>query len=179
MDILTGALSLLTGGAAGGLFGLVGSLTGAWLKERAIKAEREFTKEKWAYELDLQKLQMQAKVQETEQELAIVSQQGAWQGLDQSVKHDTVLVRASSVWVNDVKSLFRPALTLVLQGGQIWIIWLVATGNETMTQVLIAPSNPVADLLRYAVFSWVFAAQTSVVWWYGDRAFAPPGMKNR
>ena len=178
MDILTGALSLLTGGAAGGLFGLIGSLTGAWLKERAIKAEREFTKEKWAYELDLQKLQMQAKVQETEQELAIVSQQGAWQGLDQSVKHDTVLVRASSGWVNDAKSLFRPVLTLVLQSLQAWVIWLLVTGSPQMIEILVNQS-PTTELLRYTVYSLVFAAQTAVVWWFGDRAFAPPGMKNR
>lgn len=179
MDILSVALSLLTGGAAGGLFGLIGSLVGAWFKERAIKAEREFQKDKWTYEKDILALNMQAKAQETEQELAIVSQQGAWQGLDQSIKHDTVLVRAASGWVNDLRSLFRPILTTMLQIGQVWIIWMVATQNEVMIQILTGPANPVAELLRYAVYSWVFAAQTSVVWWFGDRAFAPPGMKNR
>ncbi len=179
MDLLTGALSLLTGGAAGGLFGLIGALAGSWMKQRAIRAERDFKKEQWAYELDLQRLNMEARAQETEQELAIVSQEGSWDGLDRSTRHDTVLIEHSPGWVNAVKSLFRPVLTLVLQGVQAWIIWLLATGNAQMIEILIAEASPAAELLRYAVYSLVFAAQTAVVWWFGDRAFAPPGMKNR
>ena len=178
MDFLSGALDLLTGGVAGGLFGLIGSLAGAWLKERAIKAEREFKKEQWAYDLQLQQLNMQARAAETEQELAIVSQEGAWTGLEQSMRQETVLIEHSPGWVNAVKSLFRPMLTLVLQGVQAWVIWLLVSGSAQMVEILVNAS-PTTELLRYAVYSLVFAAQTAVVWWFGDRAFAPPGMKNR
>ncbi len=178
MDILSGALDLLTGGVAGGLFGLIGSLAGAWLKERAIEAERAFKKEEWAYELQLNEQQMKARAAETEQELAIVSQEGAWQGLDSSMRQETVLIEHSPGWVNAIKSLFRPVLTLVLQGVQAWVIWLLISGNQQMVEILVNTS-PTTELLRYAVYSLVFAAQTAVVWWFGDRAFAPPGMKNR
>lgn len=179
MDILSGILDLFTGGVAGGILGLVGSWLAAREKRAQLREERAFEEKKWKYDLDLQQLNMQARAQETEQELAIVSQEGAWTGLERSTQHDTMLIEHSSSWVNNIRSLYRPILTSVLQAGCIWIIWLIATGNETATQILIAPANPVADLLRYAVYSWVFAAQTSTVWWFGDRAFAPPGMKNR
>lgn len=37
----------------------------------------------------------------------------------------------------------------------------------------------VKDLLRYIVYSVVFTACTAGMWWFADRALAPPGLKNR
>lgn len=176
MDAL---INLIGAAAGGGIFGLIGSVFGWWAKRDALAQERKFEKEKWDYEARQMKLQMEARAAETEQELAIVGQEGSWDGLEASLGHDTVLVQHSSTWTNNVRSLFRPFLTTLLQAIQGWVIYLIATGNPQMIEVLANPTSPGAEILRYAVYSLVFAAQTSVVWWFGDRAFAPPGLKNR
>ena len=67
--------------ASGGLFGLLGSIVGAGSKYLQEKQRQAWQRQKWAYETELLKLQMEAKALETERELAIVSQQGAWDGL--------------------------------------------------------------------------------------------------
>jgi hypothetical protein len=175
-----GAIVDLIGAAAGGgIFGLIGSIFGWWATRDAIAQERAFEKDKWSYEQENMRLQMAARAAETEQELAIVSQEGSWTGLETSVQHDEAAGARASGWVNDVRSLFRPVLTLTLQGLQAWVIWLIASANVAMIEILANPSTPGADILRYAVYSLVFAAQTSVVWWFGDRALTPPKLKNR
>lgn len=176
MDFL---VDLVTGGIGGGILGLAGSLISGWMKQRAIESERRFEKEKWGYALQQKKLDMEASAQETEQELAIVSQEGSWQGLDRSTQHDTVLIEHSSSWVNNLKSLFRPILTTILQSGQLWMIYLFITADPMMMQIVNGSGDAASDIMKYVINSWVFAAQTSVVWWFGERAFAPPGMKNR
>lgn len=175
-----GAIIDIIGAAAGGgLFGLIGSIFGWWAKRDAAQLERAFEKDKWAYEQENMRLQMEARAAETEQELAIVSQEGSWDGLDASIQHDTVLIQRSSGWVNDLRSLFRPFLTASLQVAQCWVIYLIASGNAQMIEVLANPTSPGAEILRYSVYSLVFAAQTSSAWWFGERAFSPPNMKNK
>ena len=45
--------------------------------------------------------------------------------------------------------------------------------------VASAKEAEIKDLLRYMIYSLFFATTTAITWWFGDRAFAPPGMKNR
>jgi hypothetical protein len=111
---------------------------------------------------------------ETEQELAIVSQRGAWEGLNESQRSERS-IKNVHLWVNDVRALFRPALTLLLWVLAAWIFWLVIGGAliEWLKEV------DIKDILRYMIFSVFFSASTATVWWFGDRALSPPGQKNR
>ena len=138
------------------------------------KQRQNWVKEKWLHETKLLELQMQAKVVETEQELAIVSQEGAWVGLKESLRGDQSIKNVHR-WVNDIRALFRPFLTVLLWGIAAWIFWQVTSG----ALVEWLKDTDIAELIRYMVFSVFFSAGTATVWWYGDRALSPPSLKNR
>jgi hypothetical protein len=108
----------------------------------------------WLDETDLLKLQMQAKAAETEQEIHIAESQGSWNGLSASLTAEGAL-GSSYPWVNAVRALVRPALTL---------------GLATFLSAAFFAMAP-GDIDRaYVADSLVFAAVTSIVWWFGDRA---------
>lgn len=128
----------------------------------------------WDHETKLLKLQMKARAAETEQELAIVSQRGAWDGLGTSIEHDAA-IKTVHRWVNDCRALFRPVLTVLLAIGAGWVFSKVV-GGELVEWLKEAE---IADIIRYMIHTVFFTASTAVVWWFGDRAITPPGNKNR
>ena len=181
MDWLGEIGGLFANVASGGLFGLIGSIIGVGAKylqerQRQAWAEREMT-----HELRLLDLEMQRTTAETEQELAIVSQAGAWEGVRSTVAADAAGLAASPSWVNAIRSLFRPVLT----GGLVVIVWLIwsdlmaaiETGDGNL--LVLFTEAEIKDVLRYIIQAVVFAATTAVVWWFGERAMTPPGWKGR
>lgn len=175
-DILSTILGTGAAAAGGGIFGLLGSAVSAWMKMRQAKQQHEFEKDKWAYETELQKLNMQAKQEENEQAIALASSQGSWASLQASVAMERK-AGESYKWVNAVKDLFRPLLTaglFVLT----YLVFVDIVRPGGVLQTMLAPGELI-DLVKYIVYSVVFAATTAGVWWFGDRALSPPGMKNR
>lgn len=138
--------------AAGGIFGIVGTALGriAGYFERQQTFEQE--QKRWGHELALHELQMKAKAQESEMELAITQQQGSWAGLTESLKADAALGQGSQ-WVINMLRLVRPTLTLLL-----WLItgWIFAVTQD-------------GSIVEAAVF----AATAATLWWFGDRAPKP------
>jgi hypothetical protein len=154
MDILGDLLGTGASALTGGLFGLVGNI--ATKVFGYFEAKQAFTEKvaEWSHETDLLKLQMQAKAAETEQEIHIAESQGSWSGLSASLSAEGTLA-SSYPWVNAVRSLVRPALTL---------------GLATFLSAAFFAMAP-GDIDRaYVADSLVFAAVTSIVWWFGDRA---------
>jgi hypothetical protein len=154
MDILGDLLGTGASALTGGLFGLVGNI--ATKVFGYFEAKQAFTQKvaEWSHETDLLKLQMQAKAAETEQEIHIAESQGSWSGLSASLTAEGTL-QSSYPWVNAVRSLVRPALTL---------------GLATFLSAAFFAMAP-GDIDRaYVADSLVFAAVTSIVWWFGDRA---------
>lgn len=135
--------------AAGGLFGIFGTALGriAGYFERKQTFAQE-TK-RWDHELKLHELQMQARKQETEMELAIAAQEGSWQGLSASLAAEAATGPASQ-WVINLLRLVRPVLTILL--------WLITAWIFAKTQ-----NGSIAN-------SAVFAATAATLWWFGDRA---------
>lgn len=138
--------------AAGGVFGILGTalgrVAGFFERRQTFKQEQA----RWLHELELHKLQMQAKAQETEMELALAAQEGSWRGLQASIDAEAKL-GAASLWVINVLRLVRPSLTLLL-----WVItgWIFAvTQNGAIVEAA------------------VFAATAATLWWFGDRAPKP------
>jgi hypothetical protein len=146
--------SILTSGLSGGLFGLIGNVAG---KVIGIFETREaFTqkREEWSHEERLLDMQTKAHAAETEQELKVAAVSGSWSGLAESLKAETA-IGTSYPWVNAVRALVRPVLTIGLGG------FLCAAFF----------AMPASDSARGAISeSLVFAAVTAVVWWFGDRA---------
>lgn len=137
---------------AGGVFGIFGTGLGriaAYFERKQTFVQEE---KRWGHELKLHELQMKAKKQETEMELAIEAQKGSWRGLEASLKADANIGIASK-WVINVLRLVRPVLTLLL--------WLITGWIFSKTQ-----DGNIAS-------SAVFAATASTLWWFGDRAPKP------
>ena len=138
----------------GGLFGLVGNVATKIIGIFEAKQTFAQKKEEWAHEERLLDMQTKAKAAETEQELAVTASSGSWGGLTESLKSE-VAIGATYPWVNAVRALVRPALTLGLAG-------FLCTAFFAMTP---------GDIDRaYVADSLVFAAVTAIVWWFGDRA---------
>lgn len=158
--------------ASGGLFGLLGSVVGVFAKTYQEKQRQEWETKQQAYELQLLDMQMKQRAHETEHELAIVAQEGSWEGM-RSSQQFAMSNGETHMWVNDIKSLFRPVLTLVLWILSLYLFYSLADDSKMLSQ------PEVDELMKYMVYSIFFSASTATVWWFGDRALAPPGLKNR
>ncbi len=146
--------SLFDSALGGGLFGLLGNVAAKVIglfESRQTFAQK---KEEWSHEERLLDLQMKARAAETEQELAVTAASGSWSGLAESLKSETA-IGASYAWVNAVRAMVRPALTLGLGGFLCAAFFAVPAGD--------AARSAISDSL-------VFAAVTAIVWWFGDRA---------
>jgi hypothetical protein len=157
-DIVSTAASA----ASGGIFGIFGSVIGGLFKYFKAKQEHSFKKDEWNHELTLLDRQNKRAREEDEYELDKVVQQGSWDALGTSLSKQS-LPGPSYKWVDAVKDLYRPALT---------------TGLFILTWYIFAHTDDQA-LRTYVVNSVVFTACTAGMWWFADRAIAPPGMKNR
>lgn len=160
MDVLGDLLGTGASALSGGLFGLVGNI--ATKVFGYFEAKQDFTQKlaEWGHETDLLKLQMQAKTAETEQEIHVAESQGSWSGLATSLTAEGA-IGASYPWVNAARALVRPTLTI---------------GLATFLACAFFALTP-GDIDRaYIADSLVFAAVSSIVWWFGDRA---PGKSSR
>ena len=138
--------------AGGGLFGLFGTalgrLAGFFERKQTIAHEER----RWLHEVNLLELQQATHAQETEAELAIARTEGSWSGLEASLNAEAVIA-ASYRWVDAVRALTRPSLTLLLWGITL-AIWFSA---DAASQSSIAETA-------------TFAATAATLWWFGDRS---------
>ncbi len=189
-SIISSVVGVGTAAAGGGIFGLISAGLGAWAKHKQLQAERLYQEKKWDYELRLIDAQSERDRQRAEDDLKLASSEGAWRGLGSSIAHDraTAVSRYHWPWlgdaVNAVRSLFRPVLTT----GLFVLVYLIfrdlrgaiMSGDPDADNWLaVMTETEVRDLIKYIVYSVVFTAMTAGTWWFGDRAFTPPGMKHR
>lgn len=154
MDILDTLLGTGASALSGGLFGLVGNVAAKVIGIFEAKQEFAQKKEEWSHDERVLDLQAKAKAAAADQELAVTASSGSWSGLGESLKAETA-IGASYPWVEAVRALVRPALTLGLAGFLCAAFFALPAGDIDRAYV--------ADLL-------VFAAVTAIVWWFGDRA---------
>lgn len=181
-EIIGSVANVGTSAVSGGIFGIAGSLFGGVFKYFQTKQQQKFEQQKWAHELDLQKLELQRNREEDEHELAVIAQQGTWAGLDQSIKADATSTAAETYrWSKAIKELYRPFFTTAIFVFVYFIfedLLAIVQGKDAALSVVFSPGEA-KEVLFYIVNSVTFTASTAGVWWFGDRAFAPPGMKNR
>ena len=159
---------------SGGLFGLFGTVAGRVIgvfERRQTRADRaqDMAHEisRWRHEHEMQLLQMQARREETEDELAITATAGSYAGLSASLQADAVL--QAPVWVNAVRALVRPGLTPLL-----WVRGFLVFFRTASDAARCLAEADRAQLVSYIANSIVFAATAATLWWFGDRPFAPP-----
>ncbi|MEO1101820.1 MAG: hypothetical protein AAFW65_08235, partial [Pseudomonadota bacterium] len=100
-------IGLTASAAGGGLFGLLGTALGrvaGFVERRQTNAHEQA---RWMHESRLLELQMQARQEESEAEIALAETSGGWLGLEASVAADAA-IGASYKWVNAVRGLTRP-----------------------------------------------------------------------
>ena len=157
MDILGNVLGVASSAVGGGLLGIAGSLIGRVFTYLEKKQDQKFKLQQWEQEYKLQQLQIEARKQETEQEIALSTEQGRWAGLTASINADAN-GRSSYPWVAAVKDLMRPVITTLLIGLTAYVVIAIAE----------------RDIRIEVIYSIVFLTNTCVAWWFGDRA---PQMK--
>ncbi|MBF34334.1 MAG: hypothetical protein CME85_04430 [Henriciella sp.] len=148
MDPITGVAASAAGG---GLFGLIGTALGRVAGYFETRQRLRHETERWGHETRLLELQREARAEETEAELALAETSGRWAGLEASMAAEAA-IGESYPWVNAVRGITRPGLTLLL-----WVIsamiWLGADAAER------------AAITETATF----AATAATLWWFGDR----------
>lgn len=142
---------LAASAAGGGLFGLVGTLLGRIAQYAEQRQVQSHERARWSHESALFELEMKAKREQAGAEIAIADTRGRWTGLAASVNADAAIA-PSYKWVDAVRGLTRPTLTLTL-----WVI----TGG-----VYLAADPPARMAITETA---TFAATAATLWWFGDR----------
>lgn len=147
--------------ASGGILGIAGSLIGFIGNYFKSKLEHK------------QKLDLM------EMELKVKAQAGSWEGLRTSLQAESNIGQ-TYLWVNAVRGLYRPVLTtlLVIMSYVLFRDIIAAIGDKESLLTTVMTKIEIKDLLRYIVYSLVFSASTAIVWWFGDRSFTPPRIKD-
>ena len=144
-------IGLAASAAGGGVFGLLGTVIGraaGYFEQRQSQAHE---RARWQHEAHLAGLELQARREESEAAERLAETSGRWQGLAASIQAEAA-IGESYAWVNAVRALTRPILTLLL-----WLItWLV---------FLASPETEQAKIVETATF----AATAATLWWFGDR----------
>ena len=152
-------VSLLGTGASalgGGLFGLVGNVASKVIgifEAREVFAQK---KEEWGHDERVLDMQSKAATAANVQMLAATAASGSWSGLGESLKAEGA-IGSSYAWVNAVRALVRPLLTIGLCGFLGAMFFALSPNDAARSEISS---------------SLVFAAVTAIVWWFGDRAKA-------
>lgn len=156
--------------AGGGLFGVAGALAGRIIGLFEIKERRrdqalanEHEERRWKQEHEMQLLQLQSRREETESELALAESAGSWSALGASYAAEAA-IGATYQWVEAVRALVRPGLTLGL-----WCAVLAIFFHTASEQARWLAATDRASALAYLIDSVVFAATAATLWWFGDR----------
>jgi hypothetical protein len=173
-------MGVLGSAASGGVLGIASSALGGVFKYFQTKQAQAFKEKEWAQELRLQELELRRNREEDEHELDLIKDRGSWGGLSESIRADAAPADTYR-WSKTVKELYRPFFTT----GLFVLVWFVYRdlmnligGAEAGLDMVFSPGEA-KELVGYITHSIVFTAATAGMWWFGDRAFAPPGMKNR
>jgi len=165
MEWLDGLLGIAATAGSGGLFGVIGGLVGAVGKYFGEKQRQAWEVQKHAMMLDTMKMRQQ-----------IAASQGSWDGLTAAMTQQREPESSNvHMWVNDIRSLFRPMFTIMLWVLSAYIFYLLLNG--VLDSKFKAEGG--IELVKYIVHSVIFTAATAGTWWFADRALMPPGAKSR
>lgn len=146
-------LEMLFSALFGGATGLIGTLIGKGFAIWELKEKRKNLAMEQAHELALQERQAALRKTEMESELAIADL-NAWQAGRVASYQQAGPIGESYRWVNAVRGLTRPVLTVLL---------LALTGVVFMLAVDVGMQSDIVNQI-------VYLTAMAVAWWFGDRA---------
>ena len=137
-------IGLAASAAGGGIFGLVGTVIGRIAGFFERRQENVHEQARWTHEAGIIELQMKVRASELAGQESLAQTSGAWEGLAASMAAEAS-IGESYRWVNAVRALTRPLLTLLL-----WLITgLVYLGAQILrTEGLAQIPDPVFSLNR-------------------------------
>ncbi|MEQ9507108.1 MAG: hypothetical protein RLO80_12655 [Hyphomonas sp.] len=144
-------IGLAASAAGGGVFGLLGTVIGRIAGFFERRQENVQERARWTHEAAVIELQMKVRASELAGQESLAQTSGAWEGLAASMAAEAS-IGESYRWVNAVRALTRPLLTLLL--------WLI-TGLVYLGAAAEAKSG--------IVETTTFAATAATLWWFGDR----------
>lgn len=157
--------------ASGGLLGTIGAIASYWLKrgDRAREREHELKMAELATDQtrwqSAQDLQAQIAANRTSAYHAAMNWRPGVDGADK--------------WVVNVRSLFRPCLTMTLLvmswSTIILLVWAARQGNAVA--MAFNADNDLGTLIRWSVQSMLFMTSASVMFWYTGRELKLPHEK--
>lgn len=150
-----GIIATILGGP---IMGLLGSVVSAFTKEREHKMNLEDKRADQAHELALLSKHAAQRGAELENDRAIAEADAVSRSVVASFQHDAASAGHSYPWVDAIKTLFRPAITLLLVAlaGAIYFTFDAAT--------------TINALQEHIVYSILFLGEVAVTWWFADRA---------
>lgn len=142
---------LAASAAGGGIFGLIGSVIGRAASRVERRQAQTQERARWEHESRMADLQIKAGQLASEQALQNTEAAGRWQGLNASLAAEAA-TGDSYRWVNAVRGLTRPFLTLLL-----WIItgWVFLGSGAAARGEIVQTAT--------------FAATAATLWWFADR----------
>lgn len=180
MEGLNELLGIGVAASGGGILGLVGGLFSGVTKYFHRKQELKEKDAERQHELALFDKELTATKVEDAHEIDVIDKTGSWRGLESSIEASAQPLDVHK-WVNDVKALTRPVLTVALLVCTAWVyadLSNLISGHGGSLATFFDPAEA-ANLLKYVVYSVVFTSSSAALWYFGDRACAPPGLKNR
>ncbi|WP_022850664.1 hypothetical protein [Limisalsivibrio acetivorans] len=176
MDIIKEGVNIGGNAIAGGIFGVIGAVFTGFLeyltrkqKLEEKRLDHEHRMQMQDKEIEMYKLTREAADDEHEHELEIAASAASAAGMTLAYK-DQMTAGKSYRWVEAVKTLFRPAVTLLLIAGTFYTLYSIVTCRAWVN---VLSGSTVSAIAVTIVESNVFLAATAVGWWFGDR-----GMKH-
>ena len=162
--------SILVSGAGGGIVGTIGSL---FKKRQEIKAEKqkhefnlklfELQLEERSMEIAAEKEMAQIDLTKREAEIAGEIEVAEVDAFKQSFIHDASMKTAQ--WVDNVRALMRPIITVALLAIQICIVAVGVSNSQSFTKALIEGNGLITSLEGLS-----FLCNMAVSWWFGSRS---------
>ena len=164
LEVILGILGSAGGGAVTGVFGAIVSGVFQTLNAKTDIKKKELELQ---HEVKLQELQFQARKDETENERQIAADSLTAEAYTAAIKHDVALGKADGVWgwVNSVRALMRPFLTVVMLSLTGYITYVLFSGG---LHAFIGETK-VAELVEYIVNTVVYTTTTIVLFFFGAR----------
>lgn len=176
-------VDLFTGGAAGGLLGLLGTYL-TRIEERKV-AQLKFTHEEKMGELRLKEVEgernhalalQDKKIEQAEVEGKIRIDEATVAGWASTLVDEASKSKFGAM----VKATIRPIITMYLLGVSTYLavnIWAITKGLEGLEH------EELLDILRQILAQILFLTTTCVTWWFGARPSSQPklemkGVKN-
>ena len=152
--------SVLTGGATG----LIGTVISGGMK--FFENKQKHAHELAIMEMEMQQMDKEADIAARIKELDMESKDrtAAWAALEASYKESTSRMSSGDhpalVWVDVVRGLMRPCITLFL-------LVLIGVIYFTADRTLNAPDG--TPITIFIINSVLYVGTTAVLWWFGTR----------